>query len=209
MKKFFHGVTGFCRFLILAGLGLGLLALTVAGNRCGGQDCWLWLLESLGPYRFQVMAAGGGIVILECLHLLTRPRPGKTPEAFSIKSKGGTLSFRTEAVRDALARVATEFDSVAEMETRVTQFRNQLDLDLDVRVVAGSSIPDLCEDLQKRTREVAAQEIGLFKLRQVRVHIRDLLQPESSVPLSAPAPVTPPPPAKTEDESLPVPEETP
>lgn len=176
MKKLFHGVTGCVRFLILLALGLSLLTFTLGGTRFGEQDCWLWVLDALRPFRVHAMAAGGGILILELLHLLARPRPGRCPDELTFKSKGGEITVKTEAIRVAIARVADEFDCVESMDTTVTRSHGGVDLDLTVRVIAETPIPVLCNDLQNRAREVVAQQIGLFELRQVRVHVLDLLR---------------------------------
>ena len=68
MRKATHMVLGGLRFLVLVGIGAGVLALAVGGFffSIQGNDPWLWVLETLRPRRAFAavrIAAGAAFVV--------------------------------------------------------------------------------------------------------------------------------------------------
>lgn len=191
MRRFVRGLTGFLRAVVLWGAGVGLLAIGLgrAWPAGEGMEGVRRLAEAAAPWRVHAIAGGVGLILLELLHGWTRPRTRRSPDELTFRPEGGpVISLKTSAVREAIARVAAEFDCVEEMRTEVSRGRGGVDLDLTVRVAAGTVIPVLCTELQNRAREVVAGEIGLFDLREVRVHVEDWA---AAVPRLAPVAVQP------------------
>ena len=176
MKKLLHTFTGCAQWLILLALGLAILVVTVAGSRCQGQNCWLWVLDSLRPHRITAMLGSGGVVILGLLHILTRPSRPKEFESLEFKAKGGKVSVNVDTIRAALATLTDEFEGVAGLEPKVSRTGRHVDVELEVRMQAGTDVPKICTELKDRSRQVIADQVGLFKLREVRIHIGELVR---------------------------------
>ena len=176
MKKLLHTFTGYAQWLILFAIGLAILAVTVAGSRCQGQPCWLWGLDALRPHRITAMMGSGGILILGLLHILTRPLRPKEFETLEFKAKGGKVSVNVDTIRSALATLIDELDGLEGLEPMVSRTGRHVDVDLHVRMQAGTDVPKICTELKDRSRRVIADQIGLFKLRQVRIHIGELVR---------------------------------
>ena len=193
MKKLLHRLTGLVRSLVLFSVGLALLTTTMAGPRCQGQPCWPWVLDYLRPHRNTAMLAGGLVLILELFHILIRPHRRKPLSLLTFKSRGGKVSVKVDAVRAALRTLIGEIEGIEDLVPTISKSGRHVDLDVEVRARAGAQIPKLCSELKDRSRQIIADQVGLFQPRQIRIHIEELVRgiPESAPPAEPSMPESP------------------
>ena len=130
-------------------------------------------------------------------------RPGaKKSEFISFNSSAGSVDISVKAVRDFIARIGQEFSAVKNLESRIFQKKEEVDILLRVKVYAGNKIPALSERLQARVRESVRDSLGIENVRNVTVRVDEIVGDSSSTPSYTP-PAQPEPteePEKEEEE---------
>ena len=175
MRKLLHGLFGLCRCLVLVTAGAGVLAFILAGPRCHGAPCWIWLLDTLRPYPDIAMVIAAGILVLELVYHLTRPRP-HGGDVIDFKGKGGAITVRLQTVADHLMRIGDEYDDVLSLEPALVRRKKSVDVELAIRVRDGANVPDLCRSLQDRVRQTIAGHVGPVTVREVRIQVDELVR---------------------------------
>ena len=175
MRKLLHGLFGLCRSLVLVTAGAGVLASALAGPRCHGAPCWIWLLDTLRPYPDIAMVIAAGILVLEVFYLLTRPSR-HAEDVIDFKGRGGAITIRLQSVADHLMWIADEYDDILSLEPALMRRKKSVDVELTIRVRDGANVPDLCRSLQDRVRQTIAGHVGPFKVREVRIKVDELVR---------------------------------
>lgn len=169
MRRFLHFVFGLLLFvLILSAAGLAVYAAAMP---------WAWerALELLRGFRIEVMGAGSAMALLVILFALTGIRKAKKEDVISFETEGGVVSISIRAVRDFIVRLGDEFAAILSLEPRIRAPGSSIDIDLDVKVQAGTQIPELCKMLQERLRTMMKENLGLSDVRNVKVHVREIV----------------------------------
>lgn len=170
MKKFLHALSGSLIFIVPLVWG----ALLVYGN---GIDTEFrdFILNKMQEYP--VYGAGLGLtmiaVVLIFLGTCGSSRPRK--QYLSFESDNGAVSISVSAVRDFIRKLGDEFGAVVNMEPTIRSEKNQISIDLDVKLQTGSRIPDLSQTLQDRVRESIRDGLGIVEVREIKVKIQDIV----------------------------------
>lgn len=170
MKRVVHILFGLVLLLILIGLGVGLVYMAAE------QDCWSRCIDTLRAERG--WGALGGIVLLGlvAVYLLTGIRREPVADQYlSFNSNGATVSILLRAVNEFISRIGDEFAAIVSLKPSVRPRGRSIHIDLDLRVKAGTQIPELCQLLEERVRESVQQNLGLTDIKRIRVNVKDIV----------------------------------
>lgn len=154
-------------------LGLYVGCLWIIGVALSAQD-WGLLAKEFGGRRIVAVCWAGGVLCVMAVYLLSSA-PRKKPTRFlSFENDDGRISISTDAIRDYIAKLASEFPSVIRMAPNVLASKEGIDIAIDLRVKAGPQIHEVCEVLQKRVRESLANGLGISELRRVEISVKEI-----------------------------------
>lgn len=176
MKRALHFVLGLARLGLLLGGGLVLVILPLGLFSVGGMKAWPWALDVARAHKDLVIVAGIGVLALEVLYWVTIPRRRRPASSLTRRNKAGGVSLDLNTVKDSLREIADEYDEVLRLEPEVFARGKAMDVELALDVVRGSNMPDLCAALQDRVRDLVADQVGLFKVNQIRIVIEKLVR---------------------------------
>ena len=187
--RFLHAFFGILLFATLLMAG----ALLMYGSVFGGEDFWQSLQVDLLSSRFKSFGAGATLVLLVLWYLVTGMSRRKQREILSFKGENGTVSISVKAIAGYLSRLADELPDVASLHPAISSHNGELDVQLDIRIRAGEHVAAVCESLQQRVRESMLEHLGVSRVRDVRVNVREFLpalvvRTEASPEPAAPAP---------------------
>lgn len=171
MRRFFHALFGLALFALIFG-GAGVVA------RAGlpGIGDWERLSRFVAGERWLVLGAVGVVFFVYVLYLLTGIRPKVRGEQFlTFANDGGAVSISLRAVREFLARLGEEYAAIVHLQPQVRARGDAIDVEFDVRVRAGTQIPELCQMLQERVRQSLRENLGLAEVRNIRVNVREIV----------------------------------
>ncbi len=167
--KFIHGLMGFVLFVLLAALAV------FVGNAALSVDTWNPAVDRLRESRFWAMDGAVVFLLLTVIYVLTGLRRREREQFISFDNEGGAVSISIQAVRDFLARLADEFAAVVSLDPVIRSAAGAIEIELNVRVRAGTQIPELCRLLQDRVRESVKDNLGLSEIRGVKISVREIV----------------------------------
>lgn len=170
--KFLHGLFEWMVFMVV--LLEGTLALY--GTTRAGQPCWDALVCIMQQERFAVVMGGIALLLLVILYLLTSSRKTRPAKTISFSGQNGPITISMKAVRDFVQRAGDEFSEILSLQPNLEFRGGALYVELDVRVVAGTHVPELCQMLQERVTDSIHDQLGLKEVKSVRVNVRELVQ---------------------------------
>ena len=179
MRRLVHGLLGLLLLLVVLGHGVALIHMAYS------PTCWAAGLEALQTERGWALLAGLAVLGLLVAYLITgiRPRTGGD-QYLSYTRNGATVSILLRAVTDFITRIGDEFAAVVAMKPRVRPRGRTMEVDLELRIKAGTQIPELCQLLQERVRESLAQDLGLTDIKRIRVQVKEIVgEPEPADPV--------------------------
>jgi hypothetical protein len=179
MKRLVHGLLGLLLLLVVLGHGVALIHMAYS------PACWAGCLETLQTERGWGLLAGLALVGLLVAYLVTGVRPRSGGDQYlSFTRNGATVSILLRAVTDYIARIGDEFAAIVAMKPRVRPRGRTMEVDLELRLKAGTQIPELCQMLQERVRERLAQDLGLTDIKRIRVQVKEIVgEPEPADPM--------------------------
>jgi uncharacterized alkaline shock family protein YloU len=141
-----------------------------------GQDVF-WEKLFMFLYEQQLVAVGGLVAsfLLLVAFALTASRQQGPVEFISYEGEGGAVSISVKAVKDFVEKIGGEFAAVLSAHPALRVCRGGIEIDLDVRVQAGTHLPELCRLLQDRVRDSVRDHLGLSDVRAVRVNVREIV----------------------------------
>lgn len=169
MTKFFHVLSGLVIWFLFAALGGALIY-------ANGLRVEVGLLGAfyLDERWYEAMGAGGIMVLLSLLYLVTfGPRRPKM-RYISFDSGNGSVSISVNAVRDYIRKLSGEFSSVVSIDPKIRAEKDSISLDLHVNLVAGVRIPELSQALQNRVRESLRAGLGINEVKEVKVLVQEI-----------------------------------
>jgi hypothetical protein len=179
--KFLHALFGLVILLQAAVFALGLVLIGWAGD-----DGWFEIYSLAGCVsQLAIGCAGAALLICIGLWLLTgmsRRRCG----IVTYEMEGGTVSLRLDAIRDFLARVGQDIPQVASVRPVVRQTDGVVSVLMEIRIRAGSSVPEITRALQERTRHSLAGDLGLTRTDPVKVVITGISGDPTPPPMAKP-----------------------
>lgn len=124
--------------------------------------------------RLEALGLGGIMILLVLLYLVTIVPRRPAVRYLPIDSAGGGVSISSGAVRDFIRKIGEEFESITHLEPRLRVDKKFLAIDLDVKIQAGSGIPELSQMLQERVRESIREGLGITEIREIRVRVQEI-----------------------------------
>lgn len=170
MTKFLHILSGLIIWLLFAALGVAIVHANIPGVTKTVADF-------LPPFQSWRMAGIGGIIVfLSLLYLVTfAPRRPKMRYISYESGDDGSVSISDSAVRDYIRKLSGEFGNIVSIEPKLRTEKNGISIDLNVKLVAGSRIPELSQALQSRVRESLREGLGIAEVTEVKVRIQEIV----------------------------------
>lgn len=171
MKRFIHFLVGALILAIIVGQGALLIHLSF------NQAEWIEYIDRLREQRGWGSLIGFAWIALVAVYLITgiRRRSPDGEEYLAYRQNGATVSILMRAVNEFIAKIGDEFAAIVSMKPTIRPRGRSIDVDLDIRVQAGTQIPELCQLLQARVRDSVRENLGLADIKKVRVHVKDIV----------------------------------
>ncbi len=171
MKRALHITLGLVIILVLIGQGVMLIHMAYS------PESWVDHIDLLRRERGWGMLAGIGLIGLVIVYLATaiRSLPKEGDQYLAFSSEGATVSILVRAVSEFIGKIGDEFAAIVSMKTTVIPRGRSIDIELDLRIKAGTQIPELCQLLQERVRESVKTNLGLSEIKQIRVQVKDIV----------------------------------
>ncbi|MFH0953691.1 MAG: alkaline shock response membrane anchor protein AmaP [Verrucomicrobiota bacterium] len=167
--KVVHFLLGLVLLVLVAGLAVFVIHAGLS------PDLWSQSMAKLASSRFLAMEAAGVFLIVLALYLLTGIPRRVQAHFISFEGEGGSVSISVKAIRDFLIRVGSEFAAILNIEPVIRAPGGTIEVDLDVKVKAGTQIPELCKLLQERVRESVRDSLGLPEVKRIRINVREIV----------------------------------
>jgi len=177
MKRFVHWLFGLLVMLALVGI-----AGTVMNYALQGEESWQSFVNCLASSRDEAFMAGGAVLLSMLVYLLSGVSSRRPVDYLVFKGRNGKVSVKVQTVNDYIAQIADEFADVLSMEPRLTPASGTVEVDLDVRVKAGTQIPEMSSLLQDRVRAAVKEHVGLFEVKKVRINIDEIVVSSQPAP---------------------------
>lgn len=170
MKRVVHVLLGLLILVILLGLGIGLIYMAYSA------ECWTQGIDTLRAERGWGALAGMALLALVAVYLITGYRRQPAGDDYlAFNNNGATVSILLRAVNEFITKIGDEFAAIISMKPAVRPRGRSIDIDLDIRVKAGTQIPELCQLLQERVRESVRQNLGISDIKRIRVSVKDIV----------------------------------
>ncbi len=170
MKRVIHILVGLILLALLLGQGAGLIYMAY------DQEAWTRCLDLLRVERGWGALAGIVLLALVAVYLLTGVRRRPVGDQYlSFSSDGATVSILLRAVNEFISRIGDEFAAIVSMKPTVRPRGGSIHIDLDLRVKAGTQLPELCQLLEERVRESVRVNLGLSDIKRIRVNVKDIV----------------------------------
>lgn len=171
--RFLHVLFGLLLLVLLAAAAVLVI------NAALSEDLWTAAVDQVRSARLLALQGAAVLLLVMFLYLLTGIRRSEKPKFITFENEGGTVSISIQAVRDSLARLAEEFASVLSLDPVIHGQSGNVEVEMNVRVKAGSQIPELCRLLQERVRENVQSHLGLPDLKGVKISVQEIVSPPS------------------------------
>ena len=170
MRKFVHLLTGLILLAVLIGLSVALM------HMAARPEMWVDGLAGWREERGWGFLVGLGLLAVVFVYGVSGLRPCTGGERYlSFSHNGVTVSILLRAVNEFIAKIGDEFAAIISLKPCVYSRGRSIDITLEVRVKAGTQIPELCQLLQERVRESLQQNLGLGNIKQIKVQVRDIV----------------------------------
>lgn len=167
--KFLRFIVGFVLFVVLAAGAVYLV------NAALTRESWEQAIGVIGASRLRALEYASVFLLLIVLYVLTGIRRCKGEQFITFDTEGGSVSISMKAIRDFLARVGDEFAAVLSLEPAIRAAGGSVEVDLNLRVKAGTQIPELSKMLQERIRESIKDNLGFTDVRAIRISVREIV----------------------------------
>jgi hypothetical protein len=167
--KFLRFIVGFVLLVVLAAGAVYLVNATLT------RESWEQAIGVIRTSRLRALVGVSVFLILVVLYILTGLRRCKGEQFITFDTEGGSVSISMKAIRDFLARVGDEFAAVLSLEPAIRAAGGSVEVDLNLRVKAGTQIPELSKMLQERIRETIKDNLGLTDVRAIRISVREIV----------------------------------
>lgn len=170
MKRVTHVLIGLLLMVLLISLGAGLIYVSY------NQECWGLCLDALRAQRGWATLAGIVLLALVVVYLISGIQRRPTGDQYlAFRNNGATVSILLRAVNEFVSRIGDEFAAIVSMKPSIRPRGSSISIDLDVRVKAGTQIPELCQLLEERVRESVRQNLGISDIKKIRMNVKDIV----------------------------------
>lgn len=184
--KWFHRILG-----VLLGVLLVAVLFRVLLPAFQGGDDWRAFLEAIGLARLETITLCLGLVIGLFLYMLTGLPSNPRGRYLTYETANGNISVSIKALQEFIAHIKGDFSSVLNLSPKVTAYDENLSVVLEVKVRAGTQIPEIGRLLQDRTRKLIQEKIGISDVRDIEVKIVEIAKDKEAKPAEF-TPVPPP-----------------
>ena len=167
--KFLRFIIGLVLFVILAA------SLSFLVNSAVTRESWEQAIGWIRISRLRTLEYASIFFLLIALYVLTGIRRPKGEPFITFDTDGGSVSISMKAIRDFLARIGDEFAAVLSLDPTIRSVGDSIEVDLNIRVKAGTQIPELSKMLQERMRETIKDNLGLADVRAIRISVREIV----------------------------------
>ncbi len=168
MKKLLHGLS----IILLVLLPLMFGGVIVYGSLFQRID------EILSPVRDSKLTGimtGLILILIALLYLFTLGKRRPKVKFISFESDAGAVSISVNAVRDFIRKTGEEFSAVEHIDPKLRADKENIGIDLDVKIKAGSRIPELSQVLQTRVRESLRDGLGITDVSDIKVRVQEIV----------------------------------
>ncbi|NCD32001.1 MAG: alkaline shock response membrane anchor protein AmaP [Spartobacteria bacterium] len=139
------------------------------------QPRWSQLLQLAKDEWFLAFFGGLVVLLLMLIYVLTFTRKKVPSKNISFDGPNGRVTISVKAVRDFVQRVSAEFSELVSVQPTLEYEGKGLHIDLEVRVIDGTSLPELSQALQERVIERLNEQLGLKSVKSVKVNVREIV----------------------------------
>ena len=168
MKRFLHLLAGVSIWIFFVGVGGALVYANLPFGEAVG------VLEP-SDNRWMGLGMGALMVLVSLLHLVTFAPRRKKMKTISFESEGGGVSISVNAVCDFIRKLGDEFESVKNIDPKLRAEKDMVSIDLNLKVRAGTRIPELSTQLQTRVRESVREGLGIVDVHEIKVNISEIV----------------------------------
>lgn len=111
---------------------------------------------------------------------------GKKEKFIDFQSDDGNVGISTKAIRDFIERVGKEFDSVKSIDSRLVHNKGGVDIAISVKVISGTKIPGLTQELQQCVRERVRESLGIEGIGNITVKVAEIVGEHPRKPADTP-----------------------
>jgi hypothetical protein len=141
---------------------------------------WKQVLDFLAAEKWMSLSGAIALILLSVLFLLTYCVRKPRVEFLSFENESGAVSISMNAIGDFLGKVGDEFAAVEDLEPSIRAVAGAIEVTLDVKVKAGTQIPELCKMLQDRVKESITTNLGLTDIKAVKVNVQEIVMPPAA-----------------------------
>lgn len=181
--KVLHSIFSILLVVLVLAMGAGFLVIGFLGDMG-----WTWIQMTVGgPDRLFPLCTGVAIVFSAWLWMLTG-RLGRSNSLITYDTEGGSVSIRTDAIREFLVRLGRSVPEVSSVRPVVRYQKGNLSVVMEVRIRTGSSVPDISRALQDKTHRGIEHDLGLSHVQKVQVVVTGIVgEPVASPSVKPPA----------------------
>ncbi|MDZ8119544.1 alkaline shock response membrane anchor protein AmaP [Pontiella agarivorans] len=117
----------------------------------------------------------GGVMIAAVILGWVARFVGKKEKFIDFQSDGGCVGISTKAIKDFIERVGKEFGSVKSIDSRLNHNKGGVDIVIRVKVLSGTKIPELTQELQQRVRERVRESLGIDGIGNITVKVAEIV----------------------------------
>lgn len=173
--KWFHRILGIILgILILAALFRILLPAFQGGNE------WRAFVDAVGLARLEMITLCLGLVLGLFIYILSGLPADPRGNYLTYETANGNISVSIKALQEFISHIKGEFSSVLQLTPKVKPHDENLSVVLEVKVRAGTPIPEVGRLLQERTRKLIQDKIGISDVRDIEVKITEIAKEKES-----------------------------
>lgn len=170
MNKFLHSLTGLVLLLIPLVWGGFLVYANLLNN--GMRDRVFSFVQGMPLVG---AAVGVALILILLVYLATFGPPKPRARFIAFESDNGSVSISVDAVTEFIRKLGDEFGAIVSMEPRISSEKTLISIHLDVKIQAGSRIPELSQTLQNRVRESIRDGLGIVEVREIKVKVKEIV----------------------------------
>jgi hypothetical protein len=169
--KWLRGLIG----LLLGALVLGL-AVHVLLPALQGGAAWRAFLDETVVQRHTVIGLALFAIIGVVAFALTGLSVAPRAKYLAYETQYGNISISLKALRDFLGHLKNEFPAILSLAPDVQALDGRLAVVLEIRVRAGTPIPEVSRMLQERARLLIQDKIGIGDIQDIEVKVEEIVK---------------------------------
>lgn len=169
-NRFLHLLSGALIWLLFVAAGGALVyanLLRIAGGPLGAFH--------VEEARWWGLGSGLLMVVIALVYLLTTAPKKPKLKFVTFECDEGAVAISVSAVRDFIRKIGEEFSAIHSLDPKIRAEKDRINLDLDVKIVAGARVPELSQMLQSRVREGIRDGLGIAEIHSIKVRVQEIV----------------------------------